>query len=184
MDYTLQRGRAQLSAETQREILIEMRTDLLQRGRAQLSAETLRPAWYWLKAKIASTGPRSIERGDSYEIEHVRKTKNASTGPRSIERGDNLGSWISSSPDWKLQRGRAQLSAETSPPLLLLPQRRKFRLATGCPISFNSASKVVSLREYPVYGKVFTTCERERSFPQHPATRKFNCQRTRPAQTT
>ena len=78
----------------------------------------------------SSTGPRSIERGVDPTIRlHLRPTV-ASTGPRSIERGvGTIGPLVG----WRtlvLQRGRAQLSAES-------PQGQQVRAAWQ---SFNGAA--------------------------------------------
>jgi len=85
---TLQRGRAQLSAEIVCNCGVLTEGFELQRGRAQLSAEMAAVDFGKLFAKIASTGPRSIERGDIVGKIQLTNSEDASTGPRSIERGD------------------------------------------------------------------------------------------------
>jgi hypothetical protein len=85
---TLQRGRAQLSAEWARLCGVPRCQSMsLQRGRAQLSAEWYLPERRLRSVGLASTGPRSIERGMFNPPLRNCAGNVASTGPRSIERG-------------------------------------------------------------------------------------------------
>ena len=94
----------------------------LQRGRAQLSAESQPLVEYVRHDPRASTGPRSIERGKTKAFFIARRAVIASTGPRSIERGKS-GTSAPNIGRNGLQRGRAQLSAERKYFLLLLNDR-------------------------------------------------------------
>ena len=90
----------------------QTKTETLQRGRAQTSAE-IKPGFSGLELQAcASTGPRSNERGDLF-VDPVRVARGpASTGPRSNERGDLEVGPRTIRLEELLQRGRAQTSAE------------------------------------------------------------------------
>src|SRR5579885_2255839 len=65
-----------------------------------------------LNLNVASMGPRSDERGNTTRnLAFARKRFFASMGPRSDERG-NYASWRCLGCQWKLQWGRARMSAE------------------------------------------------------------------------
>ncbi len=95
---------------------LSLRYSMLQRGRAQLSAESRKVVHFSRRhGHVASTGPRSIERGELGDLfRRQRRGEAASTGPRSIERGEVTNLVALQSLSYMLQRGRAQLSAESS----------------------------------------------------------------------
>jgi len=109
----LQRGRAQLSAEMGCRSRVAGLGQLASTGprsieRGDLVTDTYRG----VGGTAASTGPRSIERGDFGFGAQADADVLASTGPRSIERGDVPLPLFAGGAEVKLQRGRAQLSAE------------------------------------------------------------------------
>jgi len=61
-----------------------------------------------------STGPRSDERGNLVLVGRLVPLGNTSTGPRSDERGNAVADLKHKFSAFRLQRGRAQMSAEIS----------------------------------------------------------------------
>ena len=109
----LQRGRAQLSAESRAEKARLPETIIASTGPRSIERGVRLDALVPGANHLASTGPRSIERGVQVQIYLLRPLQVASTGPRSIERGVGVGLG-DCALGWTLQRGRAQLSAESS----------------------------------------------------------------------
>ena len=109
----LQRGRAQLSAESELLSVMVWPYQMLQRGRAQLSAERSNCNFRAPSDMDASTRPRSIERGEFinilwwYSCSMLQRGRAQLSAERDWNTGDrNTG--------YTLQRGRAQLSAESA----------------------------------------------------------------------
>ena len=99
---------------------------MLQRGRAHVSAETDRPNSCTIPLMMASMGPRSRERGNSFSgmnsrdialdgLQRGRAHVSAETFRYSL--ADGL-------TDTQLQRGRAHVSAETPPSHVTIRQAR------------------------------------------------------------
>ena len=87
---------------------------MLQRGRAHMSAESNREHFGEVFLALASTGPRSHERGEKPPRFTTEFGKIASTGPRSHERGEVRHRLGHGTLEAWLQRGRAHMSAESA----------------------------------------------------------------------
>ncbi len=111
----LQRGRAHVSAEGNASVKT-MAAELASTGPRSLErgGPSNRRLFYG-RSNLASTGPRSLERGGpSNRRLFYGRSNLASTGPRSRERGGSCRTGSGQRAN-RLQRGRAQSSAEGGP---------------------------------------------------------------------